>query len=233
VSALTVHAVDQVRELRGRPDGSRDSVSDETWQLLHYLRATSVHDRHGTLEQLAELFAAGDASAGIDGPTEGMLVTSTVQPQVDTALHLATEVITPWLGKRFHADGDGGEDLLARWARLPSKLVWPLYSMSDDPQDEAVAAFAFETRVEPGALGTSQGDVLVVDYGPLRDNPWSIRVVRDELVHLAGDVHLGRMLVRQLRGHALAAYFALRARTSPRGHAAGGPAGPGQASENS
>jgi hypothetical protein len=51
----------------------------------------------------------------------------------------------PWAGKRFDAAGAGGDNLLLRSARWPSKLLWPSYRLRD--AGDRLAAFDFRTRV--------------------------------------------------------------------------------------
>ena len=76
---------------------------------------------------------------------------------------------------------------------------------------DRLAAFDFETRVEPGKLDPGT-DVLVIDYAPVHSNPrLVIKQVRDELVEVAPGAHLGKMLWHHGEDrYSLAAYFALR-----------------------
>ena len=106
--------------------------------------------------------------------------------------------------------------MLARSARLPARLPWPSYSMRD--AGEGLAAFDFQTWVEPGALDP-ETDVLVIDYACVESNPrLLIKQVRDELVEIAPGAHLGKMLWRSGSGvdtrHTLLAFFALKSELS-------------------
>jgi hypothetical protein len=177
-------------------------------QILETGRAIQT-DREAALGRLAELFRSGTTPAGLDGATEGALVGFVTHPAFDRAVAALAARWLPWAGKRFDAAASGGDNLLLRSARWPSKLLWPRYRMRD--ANPHLAAFDFQTRVERGALGTDI-DVLVIDYAPVESNPrLIIRQIRDELVEVAPGTHLGKMLWRHGDGrHTLLAYFALR-----------------------
>ncbi len=133
-----------------------------------------------------------------------------MQPAFDTAIAALTTAWLPWAGKRFDDAARTGDNLLLRSARLPSKLLWPLYATRDAGRH--LAAFDFETRVEPGALDPDR-EVLVIDYAPVDSNPaLIIKSIRDELVQIVPGANLGKMLWRHGDGerHSLLAYFALR-----------------------
>jgi hypothetical protein len=201
----------RVERLRALARTDPAVAQDDAWAWFvdagHRLR----RDRAGALAELAELFAAGDASRDVDGQTDGALVTFTVHPALDRVMAAVTALWMPWLGKRFDAVGRRGTNLLARSARWPAKLLWPAYAMRDVA--EGLLAFDFTTRVEAGAVEPCP-DVLVIDYAAVPSNPaLLIRSIRDELVEIVPGAHLGRMLWSHGGGrHSLLAYFALRAR---------------------
>lgn len=115
-------------------------------------------------ETLASLFALGTSPEDLDGPADGLLVTTLLNPLVDTPLRWLTKVWSPWRGQTFDADGDLVANRLAAITRVPAKLLSPLTGQLDD-----------------------------------------------ELVELAPDTHLGRILVRAPGvGPATIGYFALR-----------------------
>lgn len=212
-TSLRTTAAAHVEQLRA--DADRPGVSARAWALLHGLQDEAGADPEGVSQQLAQLFRGGLPSAGIDGATEGMFVTPLIQPGIDRVLRALTGRWMPWLGKRFDAERGTGGNRLASSARWPAKLLWPRYSMTG--HDGELAAFRFRTRTEAGALGDDV-DVLVIDYASVDENPDRIiRQVRDELVRLVGDVHLGRILYRWRGDYELTGYFALRgSRTDPR-----------------
>ena len=166
-------------------------------------------DRETASDALAELFACGQPSRGIDGPTDGILVAPLLHPVPDTLLRYIAAWQMPWLGKRFDARHKTGDNLLATSARWPIKLIWPFYGTRAG--DGNRVAFDFETRVEPGAVEPSV-DVLVIDYAPVKGNPnLVVRSIRDELVDIVAGAHLGRVLWHQGDDrYKNIAYFALR-----------------------
>jgi hypothetical protein len=201
---------DRVARLAALADSEPAAARDEAWAWIAELGRRARRDRDGALNELGELFRAGTPATGIDGPTEGSLVTFTMQPALDTGIAALTTAWLPWAGKRFDAAAQTGDNLLLRSARLPSKLLWPLYATRD--AGEHLAAFDFETRVEPGALDPDR-EVLVIDYAPVDSNPaLVIKSIRDELVGIVPGANLGKMLWRHGDGgrHSLLAYFALR-----------------------
>lgn len=178
-------------------------AQDEAWAWIKELGES--HDE----EALNELFELGTPSRGLDGQTEGILVTFTMHPIPDRIIHAITGAWMPWLGKRFNAAANAGDNVLATSARWPAKLLWPLYQTKEAARGRA--AFDFETAVEP-SRSSSQIDALKIDYGPVASNPrLIIRRIRDELVELVPGAHLGKMLWRQdAEPYPCLAYFALR-----------------------
>jgi hypothetical protein len=201
----------RLERLRETAAGDREAAQAEAWA---WFEEAGEHllgdDREATLAELGELFASGRPSRGIDGPTEGALVGFTARPAFDRAMGAITGLWLPWVGKRFDAGQETGENLLLRSARLPARLLWPLYAVRSE--GERAVAFSFSTRVEPGKLDPGT-DVLVIDYAEVEDNPrLIIKSIRDELVEIVPGAHLGKMLWRHGDGerHSLLAYFALR-----------------------
>lgn len=209
-SSAATTATARIEQLRERSHADPAGAGAAAWELLQDLRAAARADPERVAQQLGDLFGEGLPSRGIDGATQGMLVTPLIQPHADRVLRTLTKRWMPWLGKRFDADHGTGDNRLASSARWPAKLLWPRYAMTGRNGGE-LAAFGFDTRTESGALGDT--DVLVIDYAPVRENPNRIiRRVRDELVRLVADVHLGRILYRRRGDHELIGYFALRER---------------------
>jgi hypothetical protein len=200
----------RVDELRAQAQTDPAGARDAAWTWIEELGRRARSDRSGALAELQQLFESGEPAAGIDGQTEGILVTWTMNPAADRTIGTITNAWMPWLGKKFYADENRGENTLTNSARLPSKLLWPLYRMSDSPLGRT--AFGFETYVETGKLDPGV-EVLVIDYARVRDNPrLLIRQIRDELVQIVPGANLGKMLVDVPgRSELLAAcYFALK-----------------------
>lgn len=201
---------DQVRALRARARTEPQHARDQALAWIADLGRLAATDRFAALAELQHLFLCGEASAGIDGQTDGMLVTWTMHPVADRLVGAVTNAWMPWLGKKFYPLQERGENTLSDGARWPAKIPWPRYSTRDSPLGRT--AFEFETYVEPGKLDPAV-EVLVIDYGRVSENPrLLIRQVRDELVEVVPGAHLGRMLVNlpRRRNPVAALYFALK-----------------------
>jgi hypothetical protein len=184
----------------------------ETWAWFQDAGKRIGSDRDAAIAELEELFGSGTPSAGIDGQTEGILVGFTMRSLPDRALALITGAWMPWAGKRFDSANAKGDNLLAKSAKWPAKLLWPFYGTKD--ADENLIAFDFTTRVEEGAVDEGL-DVLVIDYAPVESNPRVIiKSIRDELVEVVPGTHLGKMLWRtgpyEDAKYHLLAFFALK-----------------------
>jgi hypothetical protein len=201
---------ERVNRLREQADKDPEGAREEAWAWIGELGRRAVSDREGALNELQELFVCGEPAEGIDGQTEGKLVTWTVHPVFDRLVGTITNAWMPWLGKKFYAEEKRGENTLTNSARFPSKLLWPMYSTSDSPLGRT--AFDFTTYVEAGKLDPAI-DVLVIDYESVETNPrLLIRQIRDELVQIVPGANLGKMLVNVPRQRELicACYFALK-----------------------
>jgi hypothetical protein len=164
------------------------------------------------LAELGELYKLGEGPRGLDGQTDGILVTPLIQGTVDRALTTVTGAWMPWLGKTFDSEANRGYNRLAPSARWPAKLLWPFYGTTEEPG--ARAAFDFETAIEPGKADPDV-QVLKIDYGRVESNPrLIIRSIRDELVQLVPDTYLGKILWRSEddgeERYSCIGYFALR-----------------------
>lgn len=197
---------DRVAELRVAARRDPAGVQEEMWDWIKQLGAKR------DTETLEELFEAGMAPRGLDGPADGLLVTTVVNPLIDFPVRLATSLWMPWRGKVFDSEQKTGINRMTADSTLPAKLLWPLYAMrktADGP-----TAFEFVSGPEPGKI-TPRIPVLKIDYKPVSSNPnLIIRQIRDELVELVPNTHLGRVLFRlpAVRGERFVnvGYFALR-----------------------
>ena len=159
-------ATDPVKEritaLRKLAAVDRARAQDDLWAWIQELGDS--HDK----ETLAALFALGTRPENLDGPADGILVTTLINPLVDMPLRQLTKVWSPWRGKTFDAAAGTEVQRLSATTRLPARLLSPLVGQLDD-----------------------------------------------ELVELAPDTHLGRILVRVPGiGPANIGYFALRQPTA-------------------
>lgn len=211
LAALPSGAVaERVAKLRERSPQDRQGARDEAWSWLGELGERARSDREGALSDLRALFLCGRPAEGIEGQTEGVLVTWTMHPLADRVIGTITGVWMPWLGKKFDLQQRTGINTLTNSARWPAKVLWPFYST--DRSELGRSAFGFETYVEAGQLDPSV-DVLVIDYANVESNPaLLIRQIRDELVQIVPGANLGKMLVNLPgRGEPFPAlYFALK-----------------------
>jgi hypothetical protein len=194
----------RLNELRELAATDPVAAQDRTWSWIQELGKRKADDDLGALYKL------GRPPRGLDGPTEGILVTPLIQSVADTALRTLTGAWMPWLGKSFDSSASKGYNRLAGSARWPAKLFWPRYGTT--PDDGGVrAAFDFETAIEPGKADPDV-EVLKIDYGPVESNPrFIIRSIRDELVELVPDTYLGKILYnRGDERYTNIGYFALR-----------------------
>jgi hypothetical protein len=201
---------ERVTKLRDQAKTDPTGARDEAWSWIKDLGRQAVKDREGALADLQELFLCGQPATGIDGQTEGILVTWTMHPIADKVLGSITNSWMPWVGKKFDPAENRGINTLTRSARLPAKLLWPLYGTK--PAALGREAFEFNTYVEAGRLDPSV-EVLVIDYESVSTNPnLLIRQIRDELVQIVPGANLGKMLVKlpRMRDYANWLYFALK-----------------------
>ena len=199
----------RVAELRKVALSSPATAADAAWGWFRELGDRAKADRKSGTADLDELFRLGDAPTAIDGQTEGILVVPLIQPVLDRGLGLLTGAWMPWLGKRFDRGAQLGDNTLTSSTRFVGKLLWPLYGMREYGSN--LAAFDFETRVEPGKIDPGI-DVLVIDYFPIEKNPnFIIRSIRDELVEITPGANLGKILWRSGGGdYTNIGFFALR-----------------------
>ena len=98
---------------------------------------------------------------------------------------------TSWLGKMFNSAANSGINLF----------------YNGDGTD--VEKYPFKTYAGKGALD-KQTDVLKIDYN-LPENSWYVRLILDEIVQVAPNEYLGKILVKIIPGHPFAlGYFTLK-----------------------
>jgi hypothetical protein len=196
-------AESRVADLRKR------EAADEAWQWIVDLKEAAKSDSAAAEAQLNSIFKLGTPPTNLDGPTDGILVMTTTNPAVDAAVRLVTGLWMPWQGKRFDSESGSGDNRLVSTARLPSKLLWPLYKMKDAADGKL--AFDFKTYTDAGKADPDV-QVMVIDYSDVGDNPrLIIRSIRDELVEVVPGAYLGKILFRLPRDrYEMIGFFALR-----------------------
>jgi len=181
----------------------RTGDAEETWNTLREL------GKKESFDELDDLFRRGGTPSGLDGPTDGMLVVPSMGSIRTPFVKTVSSVWMPWLGKRFFAAEQRGDNRFRQSVRLPAKLLWPSYSTRPNGQERT--AFDFVTRVEAGGLDPDV-QVMVIDYAPVETNPDRlIRRIRDEIVEVAPGTYLGKILHREDDGeYSSLGFFALR-----------------------
>jgi hypothetical protein len=169
-------AQSRVADLRAR------EAADEAWQWIVDLKEAAKSDSAAAEAQLNAIFTLGAPPTDLDGPTDGILVMTTTNPALDAAVRLVTGLWMPWQGKRFDSVSRTGDNRMVASARLPSKLLWPLYKMKEAADGKL--AFDFKTYTDAGKCDPDV-QVMVIDYADVEANPRVIiRSIRDELVEV-------------------------------------------------
>ena len=201
---MSVEATEsRVTELRQR------EAADEAWQWIVDLKERAKSDSAAAAAELDAIFRNGTPPGDLDGATDGILVMTTTNPVVDAAARFVTNLWMPWQGKRFDLAAGTGDNRMTSNAKLPSKLLWPLYKMKDAADGKL--AFDFKTYQDAGKQDPDV-QVMVIDYADVKENPYVIiRSIRDELVELVPGVYLGKILFNTGSDRfSKIGYFALR-----------------------
>ncbi len=202
---------DRVAELRARSAAEPAAARDAAWAEIVALQELAKTDNGAADARLNQLFRLGTTVDGLNGATDGILVTTTTNALTDAAIKMLTSVWMPWEGKRFDAANAKGDNRMTDASARQLKLLWPLYSMQDAATGKL--AFQFKTYVEPGKDDTDR-EVMVIDYADVESNPrLVIRSIRDELVEIVLGAYLGKIYLLLPAGrHTMLGYFALRTR---------------------
>ena len=181
----------------------------EAWRQIRLAGTRAGRRRSEAHDTLNRIFRLGSAPVEpLEGPYDGILVTTTTRRLADPALRGLASAWMPWVGKRFHASTQTGDNLLVPSARIPASLLWPRYRL-EDAGEGLRSAFRFRTYTSPGTLDPDI-DTLKIDYDS-PDNPGLlIRDILDELVEVAPGAYLGKVLLRRRSGWRLVGYFALQ-----------------------
>jgi hypothetical protein len=199
-----------VEALQGLGKQNADLARRGAWNQIRLAgarAATRPGEAHESLNRIFRLGAPPDPP--LDGPHRGILVTPTVQGTADAALRQITSAWMPWLGKRFDAERQSGDNLLAASARVPARVLFPGYRPGPGPEG-TLAAFGFRTYVSPGKVDPDR-ETLKIDYDSDENPGFLIRDILDELVQVVPGAYLGKVLLRRGGGEEwrLIGYFAL------------------------
>lgn len=179
-----------------------------SWDYLRELGDRSRRD------QLAELFARGEAPEGPYGEMEGLIVGKLFGiPEAQLANPLM-KIDPTWRGKTFDIEAGTGFNRLSPLAKYTLRAVAPLYGGMRRAGSEVVG-FSFTHGIDTAAVAPFN-QVRALDYSPAQYGNPSIRTfpikrTRDEIVELLPGLYLGRALLTMPDGGIrLIGYFALR-----------------------
>ena len=87
---------ERVGKLRELSQTDPEAARQEAWTWLRKLGQRARSDRQGALADLQALFLCGRPAEGIEGQTEGILVTWTMHPLADKLMGTITNAWMPW-----------------------------------------------------------------------------------------------------------------------------------------
>ncbi len=169
-----------------------------------------IADRPRTLAgrspgELEGLFARGGVP---DPPPNGRMRGSLLHLTLGPAGVVLAPAAAIWLGKRFDADRDAGQNVFDQRVFRVGRLLTPAAYQASWPEDSrSFRALAFSTTVGPGALDPGI-EALRIDYD-LPGNAPPFRRILDELVEVEPGIYLGQALLRRRGGHRRLAWFTL------------------------
>jgi hypothetical protein len=168
-------------------------------------------DREGSMAVLNSIFKLGLApETPVDGVYRGDLITPTLFAPLDTFGRSLSRLWLPWLGKRFNALEERGDNIFTPSAKRVGRLFWPTYSDYRPYSGRLVTSFDFRTYTGPG-IEDPEISTLKLDYSSPENPGFLVRSVIDELVQVSSNFYLGKAFLRKRGGgHRLAAFFALR-----------------------
>jgi len=195
----------------GISTGSNFRVASATDEL-NAARALLVKERRAGLAALDEQFRAGYPPAtALDGRYAGEMLALDIAPGVTRPANWWAGRWMPWLGKRFDAASELGDNIFHNSSRRLAHIYWPLYHDYRPDGPETYRAFAFRTRVGPGLAGPDR-QVLKIEYDLPQNPAATVGRVVDELVQIGAGLYLGKAHLRWWWGRwQVVAFFALKA----------------------
>lgn len=185
-------------------------------ERLSAARALLTQERRKGLAALDELFRDGSPPAvALDGRYAGELLALNVAPGLTGLATWLAGRWMPWLGKRFDAASEQGDNVFHNNSRGLARVYWPLYRDYRADGPTTYRAFAFRTRIGPGVADPDR-IVLKIEYD-LPGNPAATvgRVV-DELLQIGDGLYLGKAHLQWWWGRwQQVAYFSLAGKAAP------------------
>jgi hypothetical protein len=115
----------------------------------------------------------------------------------------------PWLGKSFESSNNLGFNIFTPQGASLLKLLTPLYKLFRVNGEGNTDAYFFKTR-RGSALKDPSLDVIKLDYD-LKENPFLIRIILDEIVETAPKEYLGKVHLKVFPGfYSTIGFFGLR-----------------------
>jgi len=203
-----------VREVQGLGPKDAELAQRAAWRQIR-LAGMRCRSRPGeALETLNLVFRLGSApTAPLSGLYDGIMVAPSLWRPADLGLTALASAWMPWVGKRFDAEAQSGDNLLTSSARPVARVLWPGYRPWEAPGGR-LGAFRFRTYTDPGKVDPDR-ETLKIDYDS-DDNPGLlIRNILDELVEIVPGAYLGKVLLRPIKQSVSAARSRLRVSHSP------------------
>ena len=198
------------RHVKALQEQGDDLARREVWNQIRLAGARAGRRREEAHDSLNRIFRLGSApSEPLDGPYDGILVTTTTWRATDPLFRGLAGAWMPWVGKRFDPSAQTGDNLLLPSARVPARVFWPRYRLEGEG-DGRYVAFRFRTYTSQGAVDPDR-ETLKIDYDSDANPGLLIRDILDELVEVVPGAYLGKVLLRRGRDRhwSLMGYFAL------------------------
>jgi hypothetical protein len=207
-----------VEALQGLRKSEDELARRAAWNQIRLAGMRARQHPDEALATLNLLFRLGKPpKQALSGPYDGILVSPSLWRPADRALTALSSAWMPWMGKRFDAEAERGDNRFRPGARTVARVLWPGYRF--EQAEDGLIAFRFRTYTSPGKVDPDR-ETLKIDYDS-DDNPGLlIRDILDELVEIVPGAYLGKVLLR--RGGAdsprwqLVGYFALQPPVSVR-----------------
>src|SRR3712207_6547588 len=117
-----------VEALQVLAEDDPDLARRQTWNQIRLAGMRAGRRRAEAHDSLNRIFGLGTLpEPALDGPFEGLAITPATFAATDPVFRALSQLWMPWLGKRFDAEAQTGDNTMLPSARLPSRLFWPGY----------------------------------------------------------------------------------------------------------
>ena len=140
--------------------------------------------------------------------TKGQIPTNLPDGHYQGKVHTLSDIQTPWLGKSFNAKSQTGFNVFTSTGHTILTYLTPFYKNFKPGDNQHTTAYNFKTSVTKGVKDPNL-EVITIDYNT-PENPWLIRIIRDEIVAVGNDEYLGKIHLKIYQSYYLTlGYFAL------------------------